>query len=374
MISIIVVGVGLIGPRHAEQIQLNPETKLIAFVDPSPGAVKVGKRFNVPVFKSLKDLINEGLKPDAAYVCTPNTLHVPVAMELAENGIHLLVEKPISTSIVDAIKLRDYTKKNGIKLLLGHHRRFNPYTIAAKAHLKRLGRISAINGFWTLKKTEEYFKTEVWRNSKKSGGGPLAINLVHDVDLLQYLIGPIDSIYAEELRKLRSPQSNIESNDHVEEGAVIVISFKNGVKGTFILSDNVISPFNYEMGTGENPLIPKVNETSDFYTILGSNGTITVPGLKLFHQDNLLKKGWWEPLQIENLSKNEDLSGIPFQLQLKHFIKYLKGEEEAKCTADDAISAIIVVQAVRKSLETGLPVKVNDILQGIIAQERAYKL
>lgn len=360
-LKLIVCGLGLIGPRHAEQIAQNKETELIAFIDPSPKAQLIADQFNVPLYSSLTELLNAGLRPDAAYVCTPNALHVSVALELANEGIHILVEKPISTKVEDAIALKDCVESKGVKLLVGHHRRFNPYILATKKHLSKLGAIIAVDGVWTLKKNDTYFKQVYWRNVKSLGGGPILINLVHDLDLLQYLMGPIKRVYAE---KLSQHRDIVESDDPVDEGAVLTLSFKSGAKGTFIVSDNVISPFNFEMGTGENPLIPKVEDPTDgvFYRIFGTKGTLTVPDFHYYHQNDLkpgLEKGWWEPLHKTVLEK--DISGIPFALQLDHFVKYVRGEEDAKCTITDGISALLVIEAIMESLESGAPRNVKSV-------------
>lgn len=360
-LKLIVCGLGLIGPRHAEQIKLNPETELIAFVDPSPKAQKVADSFEVPLFPNLEALLSAGLKPDAAYVCTPNTLHVPVATELANKGINILVEKPVSTKVEDAIQLKELVERKGVKLLVGHHRRFNPYILATKKHLDKLGAIIAVDGVWALKKNDTYFQQVYWRNVKSLGGGPILINLVHDLDLLQYLMGPIKRVYAEELSRNRT-SANVA--DPVDEGAVLTLSFESGAKGTFIVSDNVISPFNFEMGTGENPIIPKVGNPTDgvFYRIFGTKGTLTVPDFAYYHQNDLkpgMEEGWWEPIQKTTLEK--DIRGIPFALQLDHFVKFLRGDEEAKCTATDGISALLVIEAIMESLETGLPKNVKTI-------------
>lgn len=360
-LKLIVCGLGLIGPRHAEQIQQNPQTELIGFIDPSPQASKAAKEFRVPLFPNLTSLLKAGLKPDAAYVCTPNTLHVSVASELAERGIHILVEKPLSTKVEDAVALKHLVESKGVKILVGHHRRFNPYILATKKHLSKLGTIIAVDGVWALKKNDAYFKQVHWRNVKSLGGGPILINLVHDLDLLQFLMGPIERVYAEKLPQHRNV---VVVKDPVDEGAVLTLSFKSGAKGTFIVSDNVVSPFNFEMGTGENPIIPKVQNPTDsvFYRIFGTNGTLTVPDFHYYHQNHLkpgMEKGWWEPLQKSVLEK--DIRGIPFALQLDHFVKFLNGEEEAKCTAEDGISVLLVIEAIVDSLESGLPKYVKSV-------------
>lgn len=98
-VRIAIVGVGLIGPRHAQAVIDEPDAELACFVDPSPNAEAIAKKFNCSLFKSIQDLLTSSSKPDAALVCTPNHTHVALSKELLEGGLHVLCEKPISIDI-----------------------------------------------------------------------------------------------------------------------------------------------------------------------------------------------------------------------------------------------------------------------------------
>ncbi|KAK6201588.1 oxidoreductase [Scheffersomyces amazonensis] len=368
-IQILVIGAGLIGPRHAEHVVKNPQAELFGFVDPSPAAKDVAQKFNTNYFKCIKDVIdyceeNSFPLPDGAIVATPNHTHVKVSAELAYYGINLLVEKPLSSNPQEAKALKNYTESKNVKLLVGHHRRFNPFIVETKKQINsdnsKLGDIIAIQGTWTLRKPQSYFEQGLWRTDVSTGGGPLLINLVHDLDILQFLFGPIEKIYAEVLKKQRTQYTN------VDEGAALTIRFKNGITGTFICSDNVTSPFNFESSTGENPTVPFHEDAQGLYRIFGSKGTLSVPDLNLFHQDKSEtdeKNSWLHPITKESLVKDiDELRGnLPFDNQLDHFIDVIKGKCEPLCTADDGISATLCINAVMKSIETGMPQPIDDI-------------
>jgi predicted dehydrogenase len=349
-ISIAIIGVGLIGPRHARTVVDSPEAELFAIVDPLPKSASLAEELGAQYFKSVQNLVGNPNKPDAAIVCTPNHTHVLVAKELAAAGIHVLVEKPISTDIESGKDLIKFAKDSGIKLLVGHHRRFNPYVVAAKKEILSgsLGNIVAVSGLWTLCKPMEYFDAPAeWRRGQT--GGVILINLIHEVDLLHHLIGPIVRVYAEKTRSRRGYEA--------EEGAAITFRFASGAVGTFVVSDNVASPYNFESGTGENPLIPRTHGV-DFYRIFGTSGTLSVPDMAKWSYAGSIKS-WHEPMVKTNIEVSD---ATPFELQLAHFIEVVKGEEEPSCDGKAGLAALIVCDAVKQALESGQPVDVESYM------------
>lgn len=365
-LKIVVIGAGLIGPRHAEHVKQNAQTELFGIVDPTSAGDAAGDKLQTRSFKSIKEMIkdcneNNVPYPDAAIVCTPNSLHVQVAAELASYGIHLLVEKPLSTDAKDSQALKEYVKMKKVKLLVGHHRRFNPYIIQAKKNLSRVGTIVAVQGVWATRKADDYFLKSPWRTDIKTGGGALLINMVHDIDLLQYLFGPVERVYAELLRKQRTQYPN------ADEGAVLTLRFRNGICGTFICADGVTSPFNFEAGTGENPTIPFHDGLEGFYRVFGSEGTLSVPDFNLYHQkpiESVEERNWLGPIVKESLIEDRDLvlhSALPFDFQLDHFVEVINNNREPACTANDGMSALLCIDALIRSINSGLPETVEDL-------------
>lgn len=103
--KIVIVGTGLIGPRHAQAVLQEPTAELACIVDPHPAAQKVAQDLDTTWYASAKEMLAAGCRPAAAIVCTPNHTHVPVSKELLEAGIHVLVEKPISGDVETAQSL-----------------------------------------------------------------------------------------------------------------------------------------------------------------------------------------------------------------------------------------------------------------------------
>ncbi|KIM94331.1 hypothetical protein OIDMADRAFT_136227 [Oidiodendron maius Zn] len=354
IINIAIIGGGSIGPRHAQSVSNNPYANLIALVDPAPHGHQKALSLGTAYYPSIALLLASAHRPHAAIICTPNNTHVPLSLELISAGVHVLVEKPISVSIPSGLELIQTAVEKNVKLLVGHHRRFNPYLLAAKAEIDRgrLGSIIAVQGSWCLKKPDEYYDgIGEWRKSRENGGVVL-INLIHEVDLLQYLLGPIVQVFALESKKTR--------NFDAEEGAAIILKFESGVIGTFVLCDAVPSPWNFEAGTGENPTIPQVEKdegAGGFYRILGTEGSLSVPDLTLWSYNGRAVPGWTEKLNKEGLIVNRE--NIPFDLQVQHLIDVVKDDAPLSCSGEEALRAMVVCEAVKKSMATGQPIAID---------------
>lgn len=373
-IHVAVIGAGLIGPRHAQAVQKNPHTTLSCIVDPSPLAAYVASSFSVPLYTSISACLSASSRPiDAVVICTPNHLHVPNVLEVLSlrPELPILVEKPLSPSLADAAPLLDYLRLHPEaekRILVGHHRRFNSYISSTRTILDsgRLGTVVAISGSWTTYKPDSYFTGRgTWRGQKSTGGGPVIINLIHDVDCLQYLLGPIVRVSAEQTLSTRSAVRSADDVTNVaEEGAAILLRFASGVVGTFILSDSTVSARNFESGTGENPMIPQASPPSkgEFYRFFGTEGSLSVPGeVETFLTTSTSgdgEKGWTQEVNGEQMSI-EDI--VPFDMQIMHFVDVCRGVERPRCTVTEALSAVAVTEAVARALETGLAVQVGSI-------------
>jgi predicted dehydrogenase len=347
IVKIAIVGGGLIAPRHAAAVHLHPAAELVALVEPSPKDLETAVQFNTRLYTSVADLLaSKDVKPDAAIVCTPNHTHVSISRDLLAAGVHVLVEKPLSHSTETARDLVQYTKENAnVKLAVGHHRRFNPYMLKAKEIVSSgsLGSVMAVNGMWTLFKPDDYFEPPTdWRRLKDAGGVVL-INLVHDVDLLQFLFGAIERVHVEKIARQRG--------DHhkTDEGAALTLRFASGVVGSFLVCDATPSPYNFEAGTGENVNIPAAPSKENFYHIFGSNASLSVPEMARWSYDGRPAKSWNQPLTVDKF--DVDSSAVPYEGQLAAFLDYIAGKESSSCSAVEGLRALLVCDAVRKALD-----------------------
>ncbi len=126
-----IAGIGLVGKRHAEAIRRQRNVALASIVDPSDAGQRYANEYGLPWFASLSELF-EVEKPDGVILATPTPLHVQQGLECIAEGCPILVEKPLSTSVADGEVLVDAAEREGIPLLVGHHRRHNPLIQKAK--------------------------------------------------------------------------------------------------------------------------------------------------------------------------------------------------------------------------------------------------
>ncbi|GME25656.1 putative oxidoreductase [Neofusicoccum parvum] len=348
-VKIAVIGTGLIGPRHAKAVIQDPNATLSCIVDPSPAAQQVADALQTPLYPSVQAMLSSADKPDAAIVCTPNHTHVAVSTELLDGGIHVLCEKPLSVDIASGQALVDHAAARNLHLLTGHHRRFNPYVAATKRVLSAgsLGQVTAVSGLWTLYKPPAYFDPPTaWRRT--DAGGAVLINLIHEIDVLHHLLGPVARVAAFEAVKRRGHAA--------DEGGAILLRFASGVVGTFVLSDAVVSPHAFELGTGENPLFPPTGQ--DVYRFFGTDATLSVPDLKRWSYAPPAEKSWQsgmtqESLALEDLLSEEERTKIPFELQVAHLVRVVRGEENPVCSGAEGVAAVKVAEAVKKALKEG---------------------
>lgn len=341
-VRLAVLGAGLIGKRHIEHVVSQPDAELMAIVDPSPAAQALAEEKSVAWYSDFATMI-ASVRPDGVIVATPNQLHVANGLECVAAGIPVLVEKPIADDVAGATALVESAERAGVPLLIGHHRRHNPLIREAKKAIDdgRLGQIVAVHGTCWFFKPEEYFDVP-WRREK--GAGPVFLNLIHDVDLLQYLCGEVVSVQAIESNALRG--------NAVEETAVILLRFASGALGTVNVSDTIVAPWSWELTSGENPAYSHTPETC--YMIGGTRGSLTVPHLDVWHHTP--RPNWWEPIHRERLSAD---SADPLGLQIRNLCEVVRGREAPVVSGRDGLAALKVIAAVKEAAASGQPVAIS---------------
>ncbi|WP_420123271.1 Gfo/Idh/MocA family protein [Nakamurella sp.] len=343
-VRIAVVGAGLIGRRHVEEIDACADAELAAVVDPFDAADEVAARYSVPRYATLAELFAAG-RPDGVILATPNQLHVDGGLECVAAGVPVIVEKPIGDTVESATRLVEAGEAAGVPVLTGHHRNYSPIMARARETIRSgaLGDLVAVNGTALFHKPDDYFTVGGgWRT--QPGGGPILLNLIHEVNNLLSLVGDIVRVQA--------VTSNATRGFAVEDTAAMIFTFAGGALGTFLLSDTAASPRSWEQTSGENTSYDGFAD-EDCYHITGTRGSLSVPTMRLRVYEG--ERSWWAPLtsSVVDLDRSDPLAN-----QIAHFAAVIRGEQQPICSGRDGLTTLKVVDAVVEAARTSRPVDV----------------
>jgi len=335
-VRIALIGAGAFGQRHLAYMRREPRCAIAAIADPSLAAANVAKSHSVPHFADYRDML-DSVKPDGAIIASPNSLHAPMGLACAERGVHLLVEKPLADTLAAAQALAAAADRAGIALLVGHHRRYNPIIEKAREIVRGggIGRLTTVVALWLICKPDGYFDV-AWR--REPGGGPVLINMIHDIDDLRFICGEIASVQALTSSAIRGFA--------VEDTAVVALRFADGALGTVNLSDTVPAPWSWELTSGESPVYPRQRESC--YLFSGTEGSLAVPKLEMWRYRG--EKAWNAPLVKETI---DVVAQDPLTLQMRHFCEVIRGEATPRITGSDAARTLATTLAVNDAARSG---------------------
>jgi len=346
-VRIAVAGAGLIGLRHIEEIHKCPATELSAIVDPGPKAPGIAEKERVPLYRSLAELFAKD-KPDGVVLATPNRMHVEQGLESIAAGVPCLVEKPIGHTLDEGLRLVEAAEKANHKLLVGHHRPHSPILHKAVEIAKSgvLGRIVGVIGSAVFYKPDKgYFDPPYeWRRQK--GGGPILINMTHEVGNLRAIVGEIVAVQAF--------SSNATRGFEVEDTVAINLRFQNGALGTFLLSDTGASAKSWEQTSQENKVYPTYPD-EDCYVVIGTDGSLSVPTMRLKYYKTKDDRSWWKPFAMQTIPLER---ADPLAKQIEHFSALIRGEAEPLVSGRDGLQNLRVTDAIVEAARTG---KVVDV-------------
>ncbi len=347
-VRVAVAGAGLIGRRHLSALAAQERAEIAAVVDPAPAAAELASQYEVPLYRDLAELLRQD-RPDAVILAVPNQLHEQMTVTAIEAGLPVLLEKPATDTVAAGERLTARADELGARVLVGHHRTHSAVMRAAREVVDsgRLGDLVAVNGTALFYKPDDYFPAAPWRT--QPGGGPVQINIIHEVHNLRLLCGEITSVQA--------VTSNRTRGFAVEDTAAILITFESGVLGTFIISDTAASPRSWEQTVREDPAFD-AHPDQDCYHLAGTFGSLSVPTMQLFTYQRPEDRSWWKPFS-ETTRVPVDRKD-PLAAQLEHFIDVATGQAEPLVTLRDGVRNVAVVEAVLTSAATGKPVPVPE--------------
>lgn len=262
------VGCGVAAGFHVRAIGHFSDLVLIGVYDTyTPGAEKFSQTHHVQQFMSFDALLADP-QIDAVCICTPSGLHAEQAIAVLESGKHVLIEKPLAITTEESIKVVRAAKKHQKTVDVVAQLRCCPAVQQLRSAIfqGRLGKITLVQLDMVYYRSEEYYNSAPWRGTwAMDGGGALMNQGIHGLDLLLYLMGPVEKVYAD----TRTMARNIQT----EDTAVATLEFKNGTictvaattsvypgsprrlricgtKGTVVLTEDSITEWSVD---GENP-------------------------------------------------------------------------------------------------------------------------
>ena len=257
MLNFVLVGCGRIAKRHAELLGRHqiPEARLAAVCDiVETKARAIGEQFSVPHFSDMHRMLSQ-VAADVVVILTESGNHARHVVELAPYGKHIVLEKPMALSLNDADELIQACDAAGVKLFVVKQNRFNVPVLKLREALEqnRFGKLvmGTIRVRWCRK--QDYYDQDKWRGTWALDGGVLTNQASHHIDLLEWMMGDVDSVFARGSTALVKIEA--------EDTAVAVLRFRNGALGVI------------EATTAARPV-----DLEGSISILGEGGSVEVGG------------------------------------------------------------------------------------------------
>jgi len=324
-----IIGCGAISKTHLDAIKKCHVAELVYATDTDINkAMKAASAYGCSFHADYRRIIADP-DIDVMHICTPHYLHSSMAIEAMRNKKHVLIEKPMATSVDDAKQMISVSKETGMKLGVCFQNRYNTLSAKIKEILAsgKLGKLKGAKAFVTWHRDSEYYKSSDWKGSwEKEGGGLLINQAIHTLDLLQWFIGEIHS--------LKGSYSSTLLDDiiEVEDTANAVIRFKNGVNAIFFATNCYV-------------------ENSPVYIeLLLSNGVIRL-GSNLTVQYN---NGKQETYCEKNSNTGEkSYWGDSHSRLIQDFYNSIVNSYDFPIDGEQGIIALKMVKAIYESSDTG---------------------
>ena len=349
-----IVGCGKVGHLHAKGLGRAPESRFVAACGRDLARTqRFSAEYGVKAYCDVEEMIaREGVQ--ALTVCTPHPLHAFHAVKAARAGVHVLIEKPLASSLLDCDAILAAAKQGGAKVGMISQRRFYAPCARVKKAIEdgKLGRpiLGAVVMYgW---RDEAYYRSDPWRGSWRGEGGGVLVNQApHQLDLLQWCMGEIDELFGF-WANLNHPYIE------VDDTAVAVIRFKNGALGNILVS-NSQNPALYGRVyvNGSNGASVGVKTDGGAMFIAGMstiseppiNDLWTVPG-----EEELLKK--WQKEDTDFFLSINPVEHY-HQLQISEFIRAIMEGRESAVTGEEGRKTVEIFEALYRSQRDRKPVK-----------------
>lgn len=343
MVRFALVGCGRIAKRHAEilgerQIE---RANLVAVCDIRLDKAKqFGEKFNVPFFTDYHQMMREMQDDiDAISILTPSGSHAKNCVDLAPYGKHIIVEKPMALTLKDADAMIAACDRAGVKLFVVKQNRFNlPVTKLREAmDAGRFGKLvlGTVRVRWC--RTQAYYDQDPWRGTWVEDGGVFANQASHHVDLLEWMMGEVETVFA----KSSTALVDIE----VEDTGVVLVKFTNGALGII------------EATTATRP-----SDLEGSISVLGEHGSVEIGGFAV-NKMNTWKFKQELPEDTDILNKYSEnppsVYGFGHVRYIEHVVDCILNERAALVDGLEGRRSLELITAIYESIETGREVSMR---------------
>lgn len=337
------IGCGRIAVNHMKAA-LNNELEIVAVCDVLPEKMEdILAKYDLQDDKTIKRYTNykkmlEKEEIELASIATESGIHAEIALYCIENGVNLIIEKPMAMSIEDADKIINLAEEKNVKVSACHQNRFNVAIQELRKAIEagRFGKLShgSIHVRWN--RNQGYYDQAPWRGTWEQDGGALMNQCIHGIDLLRWMMGDeIEEIYG-------ATRQQFHNYLEAEDVGMAVVKFKNGAIGTIEGTTNVY---------------PKNLEETLY--IFGENGTVKIGGTSTNNIDV-----WDFAEETEEDQKNKGLSeqtsnvyGNGHTSLFADVIDAIKNDRKPYIDAVAGRNALEVVLSIYKSQRDGEAVK-----------------
>lgn len=334
-----IIGTGAIAGIHAQAIKAIKNTKLVGAYSLTAQKVdEFAKQYDCHAYHSLDELLQTE-ELDIVCICTPSGAHLDPALKAIAAGKHCLIEKPIEVTLSKTDQIIKAAKQHNVQVAVVFPTRFYAGSQNLKKAIKegRFGQLSLGSAYVKWSRTPEYYAANKWRGTwELDGGGALMNQAIHNVDMLQWCMGPVQSVMA---IAGNARHKNIE----VEDTLVAILKFENGgmgtiecstavypgaykkleimgTAGTVVMEDNDIVQWQFEQQTAEDD---KINETKGSHN---SSGGVSDP---------------------------KAISYSGHQKQMENMIDAIYNNGKLLIDAEEGRKSVEIVLAIYKSARTG---------------------
>lgn len=333
MIKFAIIGFGHIGRRHAQHIEENPNTQLVAICDINPDVQDALSNKEVTFYPNIDELL-AATTADVISICTPNYLHSSHTVAVLNSGKHAVVEKPMALSTEECNQMIYAAGLNNKIIFAVKQNRYNPPVQAVKELISSggLGKIimMQVNCFWN--RNDAYYAQSEWRGTKEKDGGCLFTQFSHFVDILYYLNGNIVESKGAIANFLH------QQNTEFEDSGVFVLKGANGA----------LINFNFTTCSYEKNMEGSI-------TILAEKGTVKIGGQYLNTIEYQCLEG--EALPQINISAKENDYGLYKGSMSNHdkiiqnVVEVLLEQKEVMTGAEQGKAVVGIIELMYRSAE-----------------------